>query len=111
MNPSINQPDSQLSPDRAKASLGMATRLQDMLLPQAQPQGQQTPESGQQPASAPQPQKDPMTEMQGLKDEIMKELQTMKQDIQLIAQGDPKEERSQVSELKKQIEDVLNEPD
>lgn len=97
MNPEQNQEE--MTPEEAKASMGIATHLQTMLMPQAPqtpnpdqgvPQNQQTP-------------KDVETQIQGLESRIMDELQTLREEMK--AKGDSKE----LADLKKQIEAVLNE--
>lgn len=55
MNPNMNPEQSQdLTAEEAKASLGMATFLQDQLMPQQAPEAQQTQEMGQEQPEQPQ---------------------------------------------------------
>ena len=108
----MNQPQSQdqnpLGSDETQALLAFNTNLLEQTIPQEQgPEGQETPESGQQGQENQEPQQDPMTEMMTLKDEIMSELQKVREDIKLVSKGDSKDERSEVEDLKKEIEKVL----
>ena len=100
-------PQSDMTADQAAAALAYATNLSEQFLPKVQPEAPQTPETA--PESTPEPQADPMAEMTALKEEIMSELQAVREDIKLVAQGDVKDEKSEIAELKKQIEAVLNE--
>lgn len=100
------QQSQDLTPEEAKASLGMATMLQDQFLQMQNPKAPQTPETAPDQTQTPEPQKDPVTEIEGLRTEIMKELQTMREDMKVALE--PKDEKAQIFDLKKQIEEVLN---
>src|ERR1043166_9601531 len=91
--------------ENAKASLGIATHLMSQLMPQQAPEGQETQEMDQGEAQTMEPQKDPVTEIQDLKTEIISELQSIREDMKTMQ---PKDEKSEINDLKKQIEDVLN---
>lgn len=104
------QQSQQISPEDAKAGLGIATHLQSFLLPQ---KGGQTPVNNQ-PAQdptqgAPSNQEtgtDVKAEMSGLESRLMDELQTLRAEMK--TQGDGKAE---LENLKKQIEQILNSND
>lgn len=96
--------NSQMSPEEAKASLGIATHLQGMLLPQAPVASNPAPE----PPTNQQTSQDLQTEMQGLESRIMDEIGTLKEEIK---KAQPQDSNKQIDDLKKQIEDVLNSND
>lgn len=103
MDQMTNQNQPEMNADEAKASLGIATFLQDKLMPKA-PMGEQQQEQKQ----PEEQQQDPFAEIQSLKEEVMGELVKMKEDIKLASKGDAKDERTQESDLKREIEEVLN---
>lgn len=89
-----------LTADETAASLAFATHHMGQGLQASQPQN-----PAPQQAQPQEPQKDPLTEMQDLQGQIMSELQTIKEDMKALQ---PKDEKNQINDLKKQIEDVLN---
>lgn len=113
----MNQPQSQdqnpLGSDETQALLAFNTNLLEHTIPQGQePQeGSQESESAPRQEQSQEPQPDPITELQDLKTQVLGELQSMREDIKLMAQGNPKDERSEIDDLKKQIEQVLNSSD
>lgn len=119
--PQISQ-HPQMTPDRAKAALGNASLLQSFLLPAHTPESKQAhmintgqmeapkpqPTPEQKPEAEKQPEKDPLKEMES---KFMGELDKIKD---LIEQSKPKDEKTEIADLKKQIQEVLNdtnEPD
>mgnify|MGYP002868122821 CR=1 FL=1 len=100
---------SNMTPEEAKASLGIATYLQGQHLQSQMPQdtpveGDTSP--GSEPGTTEQPgqQQDVQAEIQGLETRLMDELKTLREDMK--TQGDGKAE---LADLKKQIEQILNE--
>jgi gas vesicle protein len=90
-----------MTPDEAKASLGVATALQDQLMPQAPvtsaaPEPPQNQENGS----------DLANQIQGLESRVMDEIGTLKEEMKKSSDGG-----SEISNLKKQIEEVLNSKD
>jgi hypothetical protein len=99
--------DNQMTPEEAKASLGLATHLQSFLLPKGQGQASQTSDSAPGEAQPPeQPTTDMKAEIQALESRIMQEIGGLKQEIQ---KAQPKDANQEIDDLKKQIEAVLNE--
>lgn len=96
-----------MTPNQSAAALSFVTNLSNQFLPKAPPQAPQEPQQ----ASEPQQQPDPMAEMQDMTTKIMDEIQTIKEDIKMVAQGNPKDEKTEIADLKKQIEEVLNSND
>lgn len=93
-----------MTPDEAKASLGLATHLMSHLMPQAP----QTPEPAPQPPSNQGNPEDTQAQMQGLETRIMEEIGALKQEIKQAA---GKDSGSEIETLKKEIEKVLNSND
>lgn len=91
-----------MTPDQAKASLGLATHLMSHLMPQAPPA--QDPAQGA-PSNQTTPE-DTQNQIQGLEQRLMDELQTLRAEMK--TQGDGQKE---LSDLKKQIEQILNSND
>jgi len=98
----MNEMSNEMTPEDAKASLGIATFLQDQMMPKGQPQ---EPNPAPEPPSNQQNETDLKTEMTGLESRIMDEIGTLKEEIKKSA---PKDSGSEIEALKKQIEDVLN---
>ena len=103
MNPQISQ---DLTPEEAKASMGIATHLMGQLQ-QPPPNGSETQNPDQQEAQPQEQQKDPLAEIDTLRSEIMSELQTMKEDMKVAME--PKDEKAQIADLKRQIDQAINE--
>ena len=103
MSPQSQAIQSNMTPEDAKASLGIATHLQDQLMPQQAPQEPTSP-ANEPGASQPAPQQDITAEIQGLETRITDELKTIREEMK--TQGDGKAE---LADLKKQIEQILNE--
>lgn len=95
-----------LTPNDAKASLGIATHLQDMLMPKGQPQGPPAQDPAQGAPSNQTTPEDTKAQMDGLESRLMDELQTLRAEMK--TQGDGKQE---LADLKKQIETILNSSD
>lgn len=104
MNPQNSQ--EQMTPEDAKASLGIATHLQSQLMPQ--PQATQTPEPAPQPPTNQETPTDTANQMQGLESRIMDEIGALKEEIK---KAQPKDSGSEIEALKKEIETVLNSND
>ncbi len=116
-----------LSPDEAKAASGIATRISESLMPQApQDPTQMAPESpGQGPQNAlgaPESMEQPQDMdqfKQEIKNEISSEMSALRKDlISLLKEDEPKETKKaekepddEITNLKKQIEEVLNSTD
>lgn len=104
MDQNITQ--AKMSPDQAKASMGIATHLMSRLLPQTQPEASpatETPNPDQGVPTNQQNGEETQAQIQGLESRLMDELQTLRTEMK--AQGDGQQE---LSDLKKQIEAVLN---
>lgn len=103
---------STISPESAKASLGIATHLQSMLLPKAQgpqPQGTaQTSEPAPQPPTNQTTPEDTQAQMQGLESRIIDEIGALKMEIK---KAQPQDSNKEIEALKKEIENVLNSND
>lgn len=105
------QSQQEMSPDEAKAALGIATSLQEQMMAQMgmQEQPQEGTTEGEMPQGEEQtqePQKDQAQGIEELKSEILQEIQTLREEVK--AQGEGSKE---ITELKKKIEDILNETD
>lgn len=104
---------STISPESAKASLGIATHLQSMLLPKA-PQGPQAQGTAQTSEPAPQPPTnqttltDTQAQIQGLESRIIDEIGALKEEIK---KAQPLDSNKEIEALKKEIENVLNSND
>lgn len=98
-----NEP-SQLTPDEAKASLGVANHLMSHLMPQAPQEPQPAPESPTNQETT----TDTQAQMQGLETRIMDEIGALKEEIK---KAQPKDAGSEIEALKKEIEAVLNSND
>lgn len=96
MNPNQIQPNN-MTPEEAKASLGIATALQDKMLPQ-NPNPDQGVPSNQQTTQ------DVSTQIQGLETRIMDEISTIKEEMK----GEGDKGKKDLSDLKKSIEQILN---
>lgn len=99
------QEGGQLSPEEAKASMGIATQLQDQLLAQQNPQ----PETPQEPQDVPQeqqpdPQEDMLKEIDTLKTQFQEELMQVKKETKDTI-------KKQIESLRQDIKDALNEED
>lgn len=97
------QQNSEMSPEDAKASLGIATMLQSQLMPQ-----EETTSPAEEPGTQEQPeqQEEVKTQIEGLETRLMDEIQTLKSELK--TQGDGKAE---LAEFKAQIEEILNSSD
>lgn len=97
---------SQMTHEEAKASLGIATHLQDMLMPQAPMEGTGTDAPGVPQEENPQPnaQEEMKAQIEGTETRLMEEIKTLREEMK--TQGDGKQE---LADLKKQIESILNE--
>lgn len=106
MPPQQSQAQNSMSPEDAKASLGIATALQDQMMPKQAPEAPTSP--GNEPGTTEQPnqQEDVKAEISGLETRLMDELKTLREDM--ATQGDAKAE---LADLKKQIEQILNAPE
>lgn len=102
-NPQVD--NSELTPEEAKASLGIATYLQQGLLPQGTPMDGSV--ESQNPPGQAQPSQ-PNEDLEGLEARLMDEITTIKE---MIEKNSPKDEKTEIAELKKQIEEVLNSND
>jgi hypothetical protein len=102
MPPEQSQAQPDMSPEEAKASLGIATHLQSGLMPQAPTSPGNEPGTTQQPEQG----QDVQAEIQGLESRLMDELKTLREEMK--TQGDGKAE---LQDLKKQIEEILNSSD
>ncbi len=106
MPPQQSQPN--ITPEDAKAGMGIATHLQSFLLPQGQQSSPSTPQQAPS-QGAPTNQENPTdvkAEISGLESRLMDELDTLKS--QMKTQGDSNKE---LEDLKKEIEKVLNSND
>lgn len=102
MPPQQSQTD--LSPEDAKASLGIATTLQDQLLGNAgEQEAPTTPQNEPGTQDSPENRVDVKEEISGLETRLMDELQTLREEMK--TQGDGKKE---LEDLKAQIEKILN---
>lgn len=99
-------PDTKMTPEEAKASLGIATHLQNQLLPQGQDSQTSNP-APEAPTNQTTPE-DTQAQMQGLESRLMDELQTLKAEIKKTA---PKDSGSEIENLKQEIDAVLNSND
>lgn len=95
-----------MSPDAAKASLGLATHLQSLLMPQAQPDTSQQPNPAPEPPTNQETSQDLTAEIQGLESRIMDEIGVLKSEIQ---KAQPKDSGHELETLKKEIEKIINE--
>lgn len=94
-----------LSPDQAKASLGIANHLLAHLMPQApQAQAPQTPEPAPQPPTNQETSNDTANQMSGLEERIMSEIGALKEEIK---KAQPQDSNKEIEALKKEIEQVL----
>lgn len=91
-----------MTPDEAKSSLGVANHLLSHLMPQA-PQTPQAQDPAQGVPTNQTNQEDTQNQIQGLETRLMDELQTLRAEMK--TQGDGQKE---LSDLKKQIEAILN---
>lgn len=98
---------SNMTPEEAKAALGLSTRLTEQHLMSQMPQ-QEVTTPAEEPGTTEQPeqQQDVTAEMQGLESRLMDELKTLREEMK--TQGDGKKE---LADLKAQIESILNESD
>lgn len=106
MNPEQSQ--SQLSPEEAKASLGIATSLQEKLMPKGQaeaPAGPETPATASEQDSNPQSTQD---DVQSMEIRLMDEITALKDVIEKSA---PQDKNKELEDLKKEIEDLLKSDD
>jgi hypothetical protein len=113
MNPQETQMSNpQMSPDESAASLTFATQLQEQMMPDVQMEEPvEAPMEGQMPQGEEQSlgqQEDAPMDLESLKEEVLTELQAIKEEIKLMKNGDSKDEKSEISALKKEIEAVLN---
>ena len=89
-----------MSPEEAKASMGLATFLQDQMMPQGQPQtpeGQQTPEMGQE------SQVNPQELIQQVSDVVDQKLTEFKEELLTALEED--EDGDQEAETDKETEE------
>lgn len=91
--------DSQVHPDHARSSLGFSTMLLQQGLPQA-PQAQDPAQGVPTNQTTPE---DTKAQMDGLESRLMDELKTLRAEMKSQADG-----QQELSDLKKQIEAVLN---
>lgn len=103
----------QMNADDAKASLGIATALQQQLMPQAPQDAAQTSEpNGQSPAPEPPTNQttpeDTQAQMEGLESRIMDELGTLRDEVKQVAGKDTGKE---LEDIKKQIQTILDSND
>lgn len=106
MNP--NNQNNQMSPEEAKASLGIATHLQSMLMPTAPPEQNSSPANEPGTTQNPASQEDVKSEITGLETRILDELKTLREEIKQV---DSKNNSNDFAELKKKIESVLAQTD
>lgn len=100
-----SQPNSDMTPEEAKASLGIATYLQGQLLPQGEPSPDEGVSENARGGEEKQDVGQSLQEMElRLKDEIM----SIKE---MIKENSPEKESKEIDALKKEIEDVLNSDD
>lgn len=107
MNPEETQPQisqGDMTPEEAKAALGLSTRLTEQHLVSQMPAPEAPTSPGSEPGTTEQaePKEDVKSEIEGLETRIMDELKTLRED--LMSQGEGKE----LAALKKEIEAVLN---
>lgn len=103
------QAPNQMTPDDDRAALGFSTQLMQQHLqsqmPQEAPQAQET---APQQEEIQEPVEDPQAGLDDLRTEIMDEIGSLKE---LIKENAPKDKNKELEDLKKQINDVINEPD
>lgn len=109
MPPQAPQQNNEMSPEDAKASMGIATALQDQLMPQGQPtDGSMGGETAPEPQGNVEEKQDTTAQIQGLESRVLDEIRTLREEFK---QADSKNNSSELSDLKKQIEEVLAQND
>lgn len=110
MNPDQmqGQTEGEMSPDQAAASLALATKMSEGLMPQApveqesvgQNTPQEAPQNAPEQAQPPQPKEDAGKEMEGLKTEFKSEIQKMREELR-------NEMKTEMNDLKETIKQAL----
>lgn len=96
--------DNNMTPEEAKASMGIATHLQDQLMPQAPQEAPTSPANEPGVEQNPAQKEDVVNEISGLETRLMDELKTLREDMKTQSDG-----KAELADLKKQIESIINE--
>lgn len=98
-----------LTDDETAAALGYITTLSEHSMAQEAPQSPETAPQAQQEQQPPEQPKDEISpKIDALESRIMEEMATLRDEIKASA---PKDKDKEIEDLKKQIEDVLNQED